>query len=152
MIKKIKENKKGFTLVELIVVLVILAILAALLVPALTGYIDRAKKKSIIAETRQCVMAAQTLVDEEYAKQEVGATITAGTLTTGTATVSADAIQALAEVKGTVGTVELGTDKASPNKITKLEYTKGGYKCTYNPNPKEGKTNSDGDYDVTKVD
>ena len=34
--KKLKD-KKGFTLVELIVVLVILAILAALLIPALTG-------------------------------------------------------------------------------------------------------------------
>ena len=30
---------------ELIVVLVILAILAALLIPALTGYIDKARKK-----------------------------------------------------------------------------------------------------------
>lgn len=60
MFKKLKE-KKGFTLVELIVVLVILAILAALLIPALTGYIDKAKNKSVIAETRQTVMAAQTL-------------------------------------------------------------------------------------------
>ena len=75
MFKKLKENKKGFTLVELIVVLVILAILAALLVPALTGYIDRAKKKSVIAETRQAVMAAQTLVDEAYATVKVGETI-----------------------------------------------------------------------------
>ncbi|MBQ1326631.1 MAG: type II secretion system protein, partial [Eubacterium sp.] len=40
-----KKNNKGFTLVELIVVLVILAILAAVLVPALLGYIDKAKKK-----------------------------------------------------------------------------------------------------------
>ena len=71
MFKKMKENKKkGFTLVELIVVLVILAILAALLIPALTGYIDRAKKKSVIAETRQAVMAAQTLVDEKYATNQ----------------------------------------------------------------------------------
>ena len=39
MFEKIRKmkNKKGFTLVELIVVLVILAILAALLIPALTG-------------------------------------------------------------------------------------------------------------------
>ena len=50
------KKKKGFTLVELIVVLVILAILAALLVPALTGYIDKAKEKKVIAETRMVVM------------------------------------------------------------------------------------------------
>lgn len=62
------KAKKGFTLVELIVVLVILAILAALLVPALTGYIYRAREKSTIAEARQLQEAAQTVVDEEYAK------------------------------------------------------------------------------------
>lgn len=40
-----KNNKKrGFTLVELIVVLVILAVLAALLIPSPTGYIDKARK------------------------------------------------------------------------------------------------------------
>lgn len=60
MFKKLKE-KKGFTLVELIVVLVILAILAALLIPALTGYINKAKDKQIIAETRQVVMAGVVL-------------------------------------------------------------------------------------------
>ncbi len=67
MFKKLKD-KKGFTLVELIVVLVILAILAALLVPALTGYIDKANKKKIISETRQVVVAAQTEVSEAYGK------------------------------------------------------------------------------------
>ena len=41
---KLSKNKRGFTLVELIVVLVILAVLAALLVPSLTGYIDKAKQ------------------------------------------------------------------------------------------------------------
>ena len=37
---------------ELIVVLTILAILAALLIPALTGYIDKAKQKALISETK----------------------------------------------------------------------------------------------------
>ena len=68
MLSKIRalKEKKGFTLVELIVVLVILAILAALLIPALTGYIDKARKESIVAETRQVVMAAQTEISEAY--------------------------------------------------------------------------------------
>ena len=62
MFEKIRKmkNKKGFTLVELIVVLVILAILAALLIPALTGYIDKANKEKVVAECRMVVMAAQT--------------------------------------------------------------------------------------------
>lgn len=66
---KIKK-KRGFTLVELIVVLVILAILAALLVPALTGYIDKAKKSQVIAETRMIVQAVQTETIELYPTEE----------------------------------------------------------------------------------
>lgn len=39
------HKKHGFTLVELIVVLSILAILATLLIPSLTGYIEKAKNR-----------------------------------------------------------------------------------------------------------
>ena len=74
MQQKRRSKKGGFTLVELIVVLVILAILAALLIPALTGYIDRAKEKNVIAETRQVVMAAQTLYDEAYGNSDTAPT------------------------------------------------------------------------------
>ena len=66
--KKARENKKGFTLVELIVVLVILAILAAILVPALLGWIDEAKKKQSVLEARNVYMATQTVADEHYAR------------------------------------------------------------------------------------
>lgn len=66
-IQKQRNRKAGFTLVELIVVLVILAILAALLVPALTGYMDKAKEKQVIAETRSLLTAIQTEASELYA-------------------------------------------------------------------------------------
>ena len=41
--RKAFNNKKGFTLVEMIVVIVILGILLAIMVPQLIKYIDKAK-------------------------------------------------------------------------------------------------------------
>lgn len=60
------KNKKGFTLVEVIVVLVILAILAAILIPSLTGYIAEANKRKVVAEARSVLVAAQTTVSLWY--------------------------------------------------------------------------------------
>jgi prepilin-type N-terminal cleavage/methylation domain-containing protein len=66
--KKMKNDNKGFTLVELIVVLVILAILAAILVPALLGYIDEAKNKQLEIHGKSVYTAAQAVASKMYAK------------------------------------------------------------------------------------
>ena len=52
------ERQKGFTLIELLVVLIILAVLAAVLVPALTSYLDDAREKKAVSEAQVCVTAA----------------------------------------------------------------------------------------------
>ena len=64
------KKRGGFTLVELIVVLVILAILAALLIPALTGYIDKSKRDQVVDETRMLHEAVQTVASEAYGSAE----------------------------------------------------------------------------------
>ena len=63
-----KKSNKGFTLVELIVVLVILAILAAILVPALLGYIDKAREKQTTTNAEAAYVAAQAMATEAYGK------------------------------------------------------------------------------------
>ena len=64
--KNTRKNKKGFTLVELIIVLVILAILAAILVPALLGWIDKAGNGQDIVDARALMNAVQAEMTEEY--------------------------------------------------------------------------------------
>ncbi|WP_417339335.1 type II secretion system protein [Gemmiger sp.] len=146
MFEKIRnlKNKKGFTLVELIVVLVILAILAALLVPALTGYIDKANKQKIIAETRQAVMAAQTIASEQYAKGSDKANLTEASVVdkdgTNDVTLKA-AIKKLGET-----TKEPTKVTVANGKVTYLEYT-NGKTCKYDP--ANSATNSDGEYNVS---
>lgn len=66
-----KSSKKGFTLVELIVVIVILAVLAAMLVPALIGYVDRAKKEKDYQTASTVYAAAQAAITEGYAKGDI---------------------------------------------------------------------------------
>ena len=51
----------------MIVVLVILAILASLLIPALTGYVTKAKKQAVITEARDVWTASQAALTECYA-------------------------------------------------------------------------------------
>lgn len=168
MFEKIRKmkNQKGFTLVELIVVLVILAILAALLVPALTGYIDKANKQKVIATTRMVVMAAQTEASEKYGLKADGKLNgdTAFTLdlkkndkdddvaSTNEAVDGIDInnIAVLAEVakkttdttpvyKFVNGVTEITVTIDGKGHVTGATVTQSGFTCTYKASPETGK-------------
>lgn len=76
LLKRIKKNKKGFTLVEIIVVLVILAIIAAFTIPAMLGFVSDANSKAKIAEAREVYVAAQAVATEFTATTGTAVTAT----------------------------------------------------------------------------
>ena len=129
MFEKIRKmkNKKGFTLVELIVVLVILAILAALLIPALTGYIDKANKEKVVAECRMVVMAAQTEASELYGKANGGKLAwETGDSAKVTAKAFDDAVTKLSETKGDFAIV-----LTEGGKVKSVQYWNSGWTITF---------------------
>ena len=54
-------NKKGFTLIELIVVIAIIAILAVILIPRFTGFTDNANQKAAMSDARNIALAANAI-------------------------------------------------------------------------------------------
>lgn len=71
LLQNLKKDKKGFTLVEMIVVIVIIGILLAILVPGMFKYIDKAKDKQILVNARTAQLNLETAVRELYGKNGV---------------------------------------------------------------------------------
>lgn len=120
--KKMKNDNKGFTLVELIVVLVILAILAAILVPALLGYIDEAKQKQIVLHGKSVYTAAQSVASKYYGKNTTPASASSGFATD---------VAKIADMNEFEGSPEAwvsfsGKDKHAGYVVYQVDYTENG--------------------------
>lgn len=61
-----KLNKKGFTLIEIIVVVVVLAVLMAVAVPSVLKYVNEADNAKYMAQGRSVMNIAQTEVVKAY--------------------------------------------------------------------------------------
>ena len=97
-LKRTLRSRRGFTLVELVVVLVIAGITASFAVPALTGYIDNAKEKQAVSETQACVETATRIAAQKYAEWQKNTTYQ---LTGGNELTSSAAFQPLVGCTGT---------------------------------------------------
>ena len=67
-----KKAKKGFTLVELMVVIVIMAVLAAAATPVFAGYVKKARAAEHLSECRAIYVAAQSCLEEAFLKAGEG--------------------------------------------------------------------------------
>lgn len=86
MLNKMMKNKKGFTLIELIVVIAILGILAAVLVPSIGNYITRANNSAAQSNAKAVQSSALRIVTDI----QVGAIATPASADAFAALVAAD--------------------------------------------------------------
>ena len=72
MFKKAKENKKGFTLAELLIVVAIIAVLVAISIPIFTTQLEKSREATDMANIRAAYaeVAASALADPDTAVEK----------------------------------------------------------------------------------
>lgn len=70
MSKRIKENNKGFSLVELIVVIAIMAVLVGVLAPTLISNIEKSRESKDIQTLDSVASAVQVALGDEKGNEE----------------------------------------------------------------------------------
>ncbi|SFH87698.1 type IV pilus assembly protein PilA [Lachnospiraceae bacterium NLAE-zl-G231] len=128
LVERLKKDKKGFTLVEMIVVIVIIGILLAILVPGMFKYIQKAKDKQIMVDARTAYLDIQMAAQEAYGiNGATGGEVKTefdGNYTAGANTKSVKSVNFTVDIPGNgeVSGVEI---EAETGKVTAMKYTLG---------------------------
>lgn len=77
-----KANKKGFTIVELVIVIAVIAILAAVLIPTFSNVVDKANQSKALQEVRSAYITtiADELATPETTDDTIGNLVKAGAI------------------------------------------------------------------------
>ncbi|WP_053985440.1 type II secretion system protein [Niameybacter massiliensis] len=142
MKKSLKKNKKGFTLVEMIVVIAIIGVLAAMMVPALLGFVDRAHESNMNAAAAGAGRGVEALLlDPKFSKltsedKEIKITMTDTGAVPTTATPDTAFSKEVIKMLGKEGyeksatiKVEITTPDTTP-KLSRVTYAKTGTTVT----------------------
>lgn len=65
-----KMNKKGFTIVELVIVITVIAILSAVMIPTFTGIVKRAKDSAVLQNAKNAYTEYLSSEDFDYAETD----------------------------------------------------------------------------------
>lgn len=147
MFKKLRQkakNKKGFTLVELIVVIVIILVLAAVLVPSLLRYVDKANKANCKADAATILSQLQADYAASQANEQTGVSALGDDYKVNGVEVLNRAATVAAPANKAVYTVTAVADSSAGaqtyNEITRFAYNNGKYTATWNMNGGTGVT------------
>ena len=131
-----KRLKKGFTLVELVVVIAIIAILSAVSVAGYFGFTTNARKTATKQEAKDIAnLILVVAADEETTGVTNDGTKVTLTYTESSTTDAAELVKALANADWAMPTDATLAETATTTtdkEITELKYTNNGYVCTIN--------------------
>jgi prepilin-type N-terminal cleavage/methylation domain-containing protein len=114
MLKKLKKNKKGFTLAELLIVVAIIGVLVAISIPIFTGQLEKAREATDLANMRSAYAecSAAVLAEQDTGKAKISST-------DGSASETVSIVQKKTGWTGTNADAKIGSYAVKANELFK---------------------------------